>query len=108
LVALSPDVIVAGAGATVGALQQASRTVPIVFVTTIDPVGGGWVESLARPGTNATGFEFYEFSIAGKWLALLKQIAPVVRRVAVIRDPSVTAGSAGFASLHTAAASAGV
>jgi putative tryptophan/tyrosine transport system substrate-binding protein len=106
LVALSPDVILAGAGATVGALQQASRTVPIVFVSTIDPVGGGWVESLARPGTNATGFEFYQFSIAGKWLALLKEIAPAVRRVVAIRDPSVAAGSAGFAALQTAAASA--
>jgi putative tryptophan/tyrosine transport system substrate-binding protein len=71
LVALSPDVMLAAAGATVGALQRASRTVPIVFVSTIDPVGGGWVESLARPGTNATGFEFYEFSIAGKWLATM-------------------------------------
>jgi putative ABC transport system substrate-binding protein len=108
LVALSPDVILAGAGATVGALQQASHTVPIVFVSTIDPVGGGWVESLAQPGTNATGFELYEFSIAGKWLALLKQIAPAVRRVAAIRDASVTAGSAGFAALQTAAASAGL
>jgi putative tryptophan/tyrosine transport system substrate-binding protein len=108
LVALSPDVMLAAAGATVGALQRASRTVPIVFVSTIDPVGGGWVESLARPGTNATGFEFYEFSIAGKWLALLKQIAPAVKRVAAIRDASVTAGSAGFAALETAAASAGI
>jgi putative ABC transport system substrate-binding protein len=108
LVAFSPDVILAGAGATVGALQQASRTVPIVFVSTIDPVGGGWVESLARPGSNATGFELYQFSIAGKWLALLKEVAPAVRRVVAIRDPSVTAGSAGFAALQTAAASAGM
>ncbi len=108
LVALSPDVILAGAGATVGALQQASRTVPIVFVSTIDPVGGGWVESLARPGTNATGFEFYQFSIAGKWLALLREIAPAVRRIVAIRDPSVAAGSAGFAALQTAAAPAGM
>src|SRR5436190_18317945 len=89
LVALSPDVIVATAGSIVGALQQVSRTVPIVFVTTIDPVGGGWVESLARPGGNATGFSAWEFSLSGKWLELLKQLAPAVTRVAVIRDPTV-------------------
>ena len=75
LVALSPDVVLATAGSIVGAFQQASRTVPIVFVTTIDPVGGGWVESLSRPGTNATGFASYEFSVSGKWLELLKEIA---------------------------------
>src|SRR6266581_1157943 len=72
LVALSPDVVLASAGSIVGAFQQASRTVPIVFVTTIDPVGGGWVESLSRPGGNATGFTNYEFSMSGKWLELLK------------------------------------
>ena len=82
LVALSPDVIVATAGSIVGALQQVSRTVPIVFVTTVDPVGGGWVESLARPGGNATGFATYEFSMSGKWLELLKEVAPRVTRVA--------------------------
>ena len=87
LVALSPDVILASGGSIVGAFQQASRTVPIVFVNTIDPVGGGWVESLSRPGTNATGFASYEFSMSGKWLELLKEIAPGVKRVAVIRDP---------------------
>jgi CheY-like chemotaxis protein len=76
LVALSPDVVLATAGSIVGAFQQASRTVPIVFVTTIDPVGGGWVESLSRPGTNATGFAAYEFSMSGKRLELLKEIAP--------------------------------
>src|SRR5215510_10897387 len=73
LVALAPDVIVATAGSIVGALQQASRTVPIVFVTTIDPVGGGLVESLARPGGNATGFPAHDFSMGGKWLDLLKK-----------------------------------
>jgi ABC-type uncharacterized transport system substrate-binding protein len=87
LVALKPDVILATAGSIVGALQQVSRTVPIVFVTTIDPVGGGWVESLGRPGGNATGFTSYEFSMSGKRLELLKEIAPLTRRVAVIRDP---------------------
>src|SRR6476469_6286831 len=105
LVALSPDVIVATAGSIVGALQQASRTVPIVFVTTIDPVGGGWVESLSRPGGNATGFAAFEFSMSGKLLELLKEIATRVTRVAVIRDPSVPAGSGGFAAIQTAAPS---
>ena len=108
LVALSPDVVLASAGSIVGALQQASRTVPIVFVTTIDPVGGGWVESLSRPGTNATGFASYEFSMSGKRLELLKEIAPGVKRVAVIRDPSVPAGSGGLAAIQTVAPSLGV
>ena len=108
LVALSPDVVLASAGSIVGALQQASRTVPIVFVTTIDPVGGGWVESLSRPGTNATGFASFEFSMSGKWLELLKEIAPGVKRVAVIRDPLVPAGSGGFAAIQTVAPSLGV
>jgi len=80
----TPDVVLATAGSIVGAFQQASRTVPIVFVTTVDPVGGGWVESLSRPGTNATGFASGEFSLRGKWLELLKEIAPGVKRVAVI------------------------
>jgi putative ABC transport system substrate-binding protein len=108
LVALAPDVILATSGATVGALQRASRTVPIVFVTVIDPVGGGWVASLARPGGNATGFSAYEFSMSGKWLELLKQIAPGVTRVAVIRDPSVPAGSGGYAAIQAVAPSFGV
>src|SRR6516164_8456737 len=108
LIALSPDVVLATAGSIVGAFQQASRTVPIVFVTTIDPVGGGWVESLSRPGTNATGFAAYEFSMSGKRLELLKEIAPGVKRVAVIRDPSVPAGSGGLAAIQTVAPSLGV
>jgi ABC-type uncharacterized transport system substrate-binding protein len=108
LVALSPDVILASGGSIVGALQQASRTIPIVFVNTIDPVGGGWVESLSRPGTNATGFASYEFSMSGKWLELLKEIAPGVKRVAVIRDPSVPAGSGGLAAIQTVAPSLSV
>jgi ABC-type uncharacterized transport system substrate-binding protein len=108
LVALSPDVVLASAGSIVGAFQQASRTVPIVFVTTIDPVGGGWVESLSRPGTNATGFASFEFSMSGKWLELLKEIAPGVKRVAVIRDPAVPAGSGGFAAIQAVAPSFGV
>jgi putative tryptophan/tyrosine transport system substrate-binding protein len=108
LVALAPDVVLASSGSIVGAFQQASRTVPIVFVTTIDPVGGGWVESLSRPGTNATGFASYEFSMSGKWLELLKEIAPGVKRVAVIRDPLVPAGSGGLAAIQTVAPSLGV
>ena len=108
LVALVPDVILTTAGSTVGALQQASRTVPIVFVTTVDPVGGGWVASLARPGGNATGFTAFEFSMSGKWLELLKEVAPGVKRVAVIRDPAVPAGSGGFAAIQTVAPSLGV
>jgi putative tryptophan/tyrosine transport system substrate-binding protein len=82
-----------------------SRAVPIVFVTTIDPVGSGFVASLARPGGNATGFIAYEFSIGGKWLELLKEIAPRVTRAAVIRDPTVPAGSGGFAAIQTVATS---
>jgi putative tryptophan/tyrosine transport system substrate-binding protein len=108
LVAIAPDVILAISGANVGALQQVSRTVPIVFVAVIDPVGGGWVASLARPGGNATGFATYEFSMGGKWLELLKEIAPRVTRVAVIRDPSVPAGSGLFAAIQTVAPSFGV
>jgi putative tryptophan/tyrosine transport system substrate-binding protein len=108
LVALSPDVVLATAGSIVGAFQQASHTVPIVFVTTIDPVGGGWVESLSRPGGSATGFAAFEFSMGGKWLELLKEIAPWVKRVAVIRDPLVPAGSGGFAAIQTVAPSFGV
>ena len=98
----------ATAGSIVGAFQQASRTVPIVFVTTVDPVGGGWVESLSRPGTNATGFASREFSMSGKWLELLKEIAPGTKRVAVVRDPSVPAGSGGLAAVQTVAPSLGV
>src|SRR5262245_38848785 len=108
LVALSPDVVLASAGSIVGAFQEASRTVPIVFVTTIDPVGGGWVESLSRPGTNATGFASFEFSMSGKRLELLKEISSDVKRVAVIRDPSVPAGSGGLAAIQTVAPSLGV
>jgi putative ABC transport system substrate-binding protein len=108
LVALSPDVVLATAGSIVGAFQQASRAVPIVFVTTIDPVGGGWVESLAHPGTNATGFTTREFSMSGKWLELLKEIAPSLKRVAVLRDPSVPAGSGGLAAIQTVSLPLGV
>src|SRR5580692_139485 len=108
LVALAPDVVLASSGSIVGAFQQASRTVPIVFVNVIDPVGGGWVESLARPGGNATGFTAFEFSQNAKLLDLLRQVAPGVRRVAVLRDAAVAAGLGGFAAIQTAAPSFGV
>src|SRR5262245_7885398 len=93
LVALAPDVILAIGAATTGPLRQATRTVPIVFVNVSDPVGAGFVASLARPGGNATGFSIYEYGMAGKWLELLKEIAPSVKRVAVIRDADISAGT---------------
>jgi putative ABC transport system substrate-binding protein len=108
LVALAPDIIVATAGATVGALQQVSRTVPIVFVTTIDPVGSGFVDSLAHPGGNTTGFLLFEYSLSGKWLELLKQIAPNVTRAVVLRDTANPAGNAQFGAIQAVAPSLGV
>jgi putative tryptophan/tyrosine transport system substrate-binding protein len=91
LVALAPDVIVAATSVTVGAVQQATRTIPIVFVQVIDPVGTGLVTGLARPGGNTTGFTVFEYGLSPKWLALLKEIAPRVTRAAVFRDPTVAA-----------------
>jgi putative ABC transport system substrate-binding protein len=88
LVALAPDVILAGGTSPLGPLLQVTRTVPIVFTIVNDPVGAGFVDSLARPGGNATGFMAFEFSLSAKWLELLKQIAPSVTRVAVLRDAS--------------------
>ena len=88
LVALAPDVILTSGASTVGPLLQATRTVPVVFVGVADPVGAGFVDSLARPGGNATGFTTYEYSLSGKWLELLKEIAPERERVAVLRDPA--------------------
>src|SRR5215218_1297143 len=88
LVALAPDVLLATAGPTVAALQGETRTVPIIFAHAVDPVGAGFVASLARPNTNATGFILFEFSIGAKWLELLKEFAPNVMRVAVLRDPT--------------------
>ena len=108
LVALAPDVIVANGAAAVGPLLQATRSVPIVFAIVPDPVGAGFVDSLARPGGNATGFLMFEFSISGKWVELLKQIAPNVTRVAVLRDPAISVGIAQFSVIQSAAASAGV
>jgi putative ABC transport system substrate-binding protein len=107
LIALTPDIVLATANSIVTDFEQASRTVPIVFVTTVDPVGSGLVASLARPRGNATGFISFEFSLNAKLLGLLKELAPGVTRVAVVRDPFVPAGSAGFAAIQTAAASVG-
>ena len=109
LAALAPDVLVAGTGtATVAPLLQATRTVPIVFAVVIDPVGAGFVDSLARPGGNATGFTVFEYGMSGKWLELLKQIAPAVTRAAVLRDPTIASGIGQFAAVQAVAPSLGV
>jgi putative tryptophan/tyrosine transport system substrate-binding protein len=91
LVVLGPEVVLAGVGATTQMLQQASRTVPIVMAQGIDPVGNGYVESLARPGGNITGFFQFEYSLAGKWMELLKEVAPGITRVGVLREPGPAA-----------------
>ncbi len=105
LAALAPDVILATGASTVGPLLQATRTVPIVFTTVGDPVGGGFVDSLARPGGNVTGFMTFEYSMAGKWLELLKQIAPGVTRAAVLRDPATPSGIGQFGAIQAVAPS---
>ena len=105
LVALVPDVILAHGASTVGPLLQATRTVPIVFPAVSDPVAAGFVDSLARPGGNATGFMTAEYSIGGKWLELLMQIAPGVTRVAVLRDPTQGSGTSQLAAIQTVAPS---
>ena len=108
LVALGPDVILANGGAIVASLQQSSRTVPIVFVGVTDPVGFGLVASLPRPGGNATGFTQFEYGFSAKWVQLLKEIAPRVARVAVIRDPDIATGIGQFAAMQSAAPALGV
>ena len=108
LVALAPDVILAQASPSIAALLQATRTVPIVFTLVGDPVGAGYVDSLAHPGGNATGFTVFEYSIAAKWLELLKEIAPRVTRVAVFRELAVAAGPAQFSAAQTVAPSLGM
>ena len=108
LAALAPDVILAHGAGPVGALLQATRTVSIVFPVVVDPVGAGLVDSLARPGGNATGFLLFEYSLSAKWLELFKQIAPSVTRVPVLRDPATTAGIGQFGAIQTAAPSLGV
>ena len=105
LVALAPDVILASGGAVVGTLLQVTRTVPIVFPVAGDPVAAGLVDSLARPGGNATGFMVFEFSLSGKWLELLKEIAPGVTRAAVLRDPTQGTGTSQFAVIQALAPS---
>ena len=108
LVALAPDVILAHSSAALAPLLQVTRTVPIVFTVVADPVGAGYVEGLARPGGNATGFTNFEYGIAGKWLELLKEIAPGVTRVAVLRETAIAAGPAQFGALQGSASSLGV
>jgi len=109
LVALAPDVIVSASGTTTTApLIEATRTLPIVFVLLIDPVGAGFVASLARPGGNVTGFLMFEYGMSGKWLELLKQIAPNVTRAAVVRDPAIASGIGQFGAVQSAAPSFGL
>jgi ABC-type uncharacterized transport system substrate-binding protein len=108
LVARAPDVILATGSVSVGPLLQVSSAVPIVFVLVPDPVGAGYVNSLARPGGNATGFSLFEYGIGGKWLELLKQLAPGVTRVAVLRDPAISAGLGVFGAIQSVAPSFGV
>jgi len=108
LVTLAPDVILASGSPTTGPLLQATRTIPIVFVQVADPVGAGFVENLAHPKGNATGFTNFEYGIAGKWLELLKQIAPRVTRAAVLRDPAVTSGTGQLGAIQSVAPSFGV
>jgi putative tryptophan/tyrosine transport system substrate-binding protein len=108
LVALAPNVILVVGGTATGELQRVTRTIPIVFVGTTDPVNRGLIESMARPGGNTTGFIEYEFGLSGKWLELLKQIAPKVTRVMVVRDPSETSGIGQLTAIQTLAPSFGV
>jgi len=108
LVALAPDVLLATGSSSVAALQQATRTVPIVFALVSDPVGAGFVDSLPRPGSNATGFTNFEYVISAKWLELLKQIAPGLTRVAVLRDSAIAAGAGQLGAMQSVAPSLGV
>jgi len=103
LVALAPDVILTSGAAPTSPLLQATRSVPIVFTGLVDPVGAGVVDSLARPGGNATGFILFEYGLSGKWLELLKQIAPGVTRAAVIRDPAISSGIGQFGAIQSVA-----
>ena len=108
LVALAPDVVMAVSSGAVAPLREVTRTVPIVFATVADAVGAGFVESLARPGGNVTGFTAFEYALSGKWLELLKEIAPSVTRAAVLRDSSIVAGIGQFAAIQAVAPSLGV
>lgn len=108
LVALNPDVLVAVTAPVVSALQKATSTIPIVFVSVLDPVAGGFVASLARPGGNTTGFSLFEYGLSGKWLALLKEIAPNVTRAAILRDPGLASGSGQLGAIQSVAPSLGI
>src|SRR5262249_47719879 len=101
LVSLSPDVILVSGSSGMDAIQRATRTVPVVFVVVPDPVGSGYADSLARPGGNATGFAQYEYGIGSKWLQLLKELAPGLKQVGVIRDPTITAGPGQFGAIQS-------
>jgi putative ABC transport system substrate-binding protein len=108
LVALAPDVILANGSAALEALQQATRSIPIVFLAVVDPVGAGYIATLAHPGGNATGFTLFEYGISGKWMEVLKEIAPNVRRAAVLREPALASAIGQFAVIQSAASSLGV
>ena len=108
LVALAPDIILASGTVSMTALQPLSRNMPIVFAVVADPVGAGFVNSLAQPGGNATGFMLYEYGLSGKWVELLKQIAPSVTRAAILRDPTNPAGLAYFGAIRATAQSLGM
>jgi len=108
LVGLAPDVILATGTAAVAPILKATRTVPVVFTNVVDPVGAGFVDSLARPGGNVTGFVSFEYGLSAKWLELLKEIAPRVTRVAVIRDPNISAGTGQLGAIQAAASSLGL
>jgi putative ABC transport system substrate-binding protein len=108
MVALAPDLVLTSGASTLGTVLPVLRAVPVVFVGAADPVGAGFVDSLAHPGGNVTGFISYEYSMSGKWLELLKEIAPGMKRVAVLRDPGISAGTGQFGSIQTAAPSLGV
>src|SRR5258708_14325024 len=108
LVAVAPDVILASSGSVVGPLRRLTRTIPIVFTEPSDPVGAGFVESLASPGGNVTGFLTFEYSLSGKWLELLREIAPPVTRVAVLRDAAIPSGTGQSGAIQSVAPSFGV
>jgi putative tryptophan/tyrosine transport system substrate-binding protein len=108
LAGLAPDAILTAGASTTAPMLRATRTVPVVFVSVVDPVGAGYVDSLARPGGNATGFTNFEYSMGAKWLELLKEIAPSVTRVAVIRDPDLSLGAGQFSAVQTVAPSLGI
>src|SRR6185437_13907841 len=108
LLAGQPDIVVTSGGTATGPLLQATRSVPVVFMAVVDPVGAGLVESLARPGGNATGFMRFDYSLSGKWLEILKQASPAVTRAGVVRDHTITSGVGQFAVIQSVASSLGV